>query len=91
MPTPANRKEAFKWYQQASDSGSLPATQKLAHLYLEGIGCQKEEGKGYYLLATLALNGDAESRALLRKDIGSIIDASSKACAPIAPKGTGEE
>jgi len=61
-----NHKEAFRWYKQSSDGGSIPAMQKAAHYYLNGIGIRQNDEEGYMLLATLALYGDEESRTLLQ-------------------------
>jgi TPR repeat protein len=63
---PMNRKEAFQWYKRSSDGGCMPAAQKLAHCYLNGIGTRKDERAGYLMLAVLRLRGDEESGALLR-------------------------
>ena len=40
---PENRDESFKWYKQSSGSSYVPAYQKLAHCYLNGIGTDKNE------------------------------------------------
>ena len=63
---PVHHKKAFQYYKQSSEKGCLSAMQKIAHLYLEGIGTKKDEPEGYYLLALLAQNGDDESLTLLR-------------------------
>ena len=33
-----NLNEAFRWHKQSANNGYLPAQQKLAHCYLNGIG-----------------------------------------------------
>ena len=61
-----NYKKAYQYYKQSADGWDIPAMQKLAHLYLEGIGTKKDEAEGYYLLAMLAIYNDEEALTLLR-------------------------
>jgi TPR repeat protein len=62
-----DRKQAFRFYSQASETGLVSALQKMAHCYLNGIGTKKNEDEGYLVLAKLALYGnDEESWTLLQ-------------------------
>jgi TPR repeat protein len=57
----------------------VPAQQKLAHCYLNGIGIRKNEEEGYVLLASLALWGDEEAWTLLQSAAASENPAAERA------------
>ena len=61
-----NHEAAFEWYKKSSEAGYVPAHQKLAHCYLNGLGTPKNELEGYTLLAFLATCDDDEALTLLQ-------------------------
>ena len=54
--------DAFKWYTKAVKLGNVRAHCNLAHMYHEGLGVEKHEGKETYHLEEAAIGGHVVAR-----------------------------
>ena len=49
--------QAVLWYKKSAENGYANATVKLALLYIDGDGVEKDEKKGFEMLQAEAANG----------------------------------
>ena len=53
---------SFEYLSKAAELGDVDAHYNLACLYCDGLGVEKDEGKGIYLLEEAAIGGHPEAR-----------------------------